>query len=355
MKRTTKRYVITTSGLNCYKYRVMSDGGDWVQYLKNPILLWMHQRAFSNDKSQILPPGCAVEIELHGDEWSCYLEFDENDPFAMQLYNKYEAGILNMVSLGAIPLEWTEDPSMMLPGQTGPTITKWKVTDISCVDIGGNDDACACQLYGHDEKRIELSGLDKEGFIKLFNSLQQIKNDDNDNMKLIQLTGAALNGILLSLKLDETATEVQVQKAVADMIQLNASQATDINTLKADKKDLQDEVTQLKADQNEANVIKLADDNKNKYLPGQREKYIRLARVDFDGTKELLEGMPVLESVADKLTSGNENGDKEVKELIKLSYDELWKTGQLERLQKLDNQAYLDKRAEKFPVKSDKK
>lgn len=146
MKRTTKRYVITTSALNCYSYRVLSDGVDFSQYNNNPILLWMHQRANGIDKSQILPLGRVVEIRREGDAWTGQPEFDETDAFAISVYNKYEAGVLNMLSLGATPLEMSSDPRYMLPGQQNPTVLSCKVTDISCVDIGGNDQALPVRL-----------------------------------------------------------------------------------------------------------------------------------------------------------------------------------------------------------------
>jgi len=167
MKRTTKRYVITTSAVNCYKYRVLSAGVDFSQYINNPILLWMHKRADGNSRDQILPLGRVVEIRLEGDAWTCQPEFDETDSFAMSVFNKYESGVLNMLSLGAIPLEVSDDPKYMLSGQTEPTVTKCKVTDVSCVDIGGNDQALPVQLYDASGRSIALSYGSVGQYLKL--------------------------------------------------------------------------------------------------------------------------------------------------------------------------------------------
>lgn len=157
MKRTSKRYVVTTESLNCYGYRVLTNGIDISQYLNNPILLWMHQRADGKNKDQILPLGRAVDIEVKDGVMTCALEFDDTDVFAMQVYNKYENGTLNMLSLGAKPLEWSDRPEQMVAGQTGPTFTKSKMIDISCVDIGGNDDALPVRLYDLNDNVISLS------------------------------------------------------------------------------------------------------------------------------------------------------------------------------------------------------
>ena len=157
MKRTTKRYVITTSALNCYSYRVLSSGVDFNQYRNNPIMLWMHQRATGDNTNQILPLGRVVEIRLEGDAWTGQPEFDENDTFAMSVYNKYESGILSMLSLGAIPLEVSSDAQYMLPGQQNTTVLACRVTDVSCVDIGGNPQALPVQLYDIGGNKIALS------------------------------------------------------------------------------------------------------------------------------------------------------------------------------------------------------
>lgn len=146
MKRTTKRYVITTSAVNCYGYRVLSDGVDFSQYNNNPILTWMHTRADGTNRNQILPLGRVVDIRKEGDAWTGQPEFDDTDSFAMSIYNKYENGTLNMLSLEAQPLQVSDDASLMLPGQTGPTVTRCKVTAISAVDRGGNDEALPVKL-----------------------------------------------------------------------------------------------------------------------------------------------------------------------------------------------------------------
>jgi hypothetical protein len=167
MKRTTKRYVITTSALNCYSYRVLSTGVDFSQYNNNPILLWMHIRADNNTTNQILPIGRVVEIRLEGDKWTGQPEFDENDAFAMSVYGKYEAGVLNMLSLGANPLEVSDAPEYMLPGQINPTVLKCKVTDVSCVDVGGNPEALPVQLYDATGCMIALSFTSISSYLKL--------------------------------------------------------------------------------------------------------------------------------------------------------------------------------------------
>lgn len=357
MKRTSKRYVVTSDALNCYGFRVITSGGDISNYANNPILLWMHNRATGNTTNQILPLGNGIELVFEGSDdatklW-CYLQFDDTDPFALQIANKYENGTLNMLSLGAKPLEWSDDPADMVPGQTGPTVTKWELVEISCVDIGGNPDAFGVQLYDADDNKINMADFTGESFVKLFNPLQKItKTDNNDNMKLIELKGPALTGILLALKLKDDATEADVQKEVADLVQLKADNAQTIITLKADAKKANDDLKALQDAQNGEKVIALVDGaiTAKKILPGQKDAYIALATADFDNTKAILDGMTGTKSIKEQIELGSKE-TTELGELIKLSWDDLHQSGKLERLKELDNEAFLEKREEKYPKK----
>jgi hypothetical protein len=329
---------------------VLTTGGDMSQYVNNPIMLWMHLRATGNSKDQILPLGRCVDIKIEGDQITCYLEFDETDPFAMQIYNKYENGTLNMLSLGAKPIEISNDPELMLPGQLGPTVTKWLWVETSCVDIGGNPDAFGCQLYDADDNKIEMASLTPEGMIALYDNLQNtIKSD----MKIITLNAASASAILLHLKLNETATEVDVQKAVADLVQLSLDRETQIQTLITEKESLT--AAKTKAEQDLANSIKLATTNKiialvdtaiaeKKILPGQKETYIKLATADFDNTKAALDAITPTKTIAQAVGEGKAAGG----DYTALSWNDLDKAGKLTKLKAENFELFKEKFAERF-------
>lgn len=182
-------------------------------------------------------------------------------------------------------------------------------------------------------------------------------------MKLIQLTGPALTGILLALKLKEDATEADVQKEVADLAQNNITLAGEVATLKLAKTNLETaksvaekELNELKAAQNGEKVIALVDGGitAKKILPGQKDAYIALATADFANTKAILDGMTGTKTIKEQLELGAKE-TTELGELIKLSWDDLHQSGKLERLKALDNEAYEAKREAKFPKSVTKK
>lgn len=237
-----KEVVISNSKLNSYGFRVLTEGIDTTQYARNPILLWMHNRPFRGTTDEVLPIGRIENLRIDGDNLIGTPIFDEQDEFAQRIAAKWDAGILKMASAGLEVVELSDDPSMLVQGQRRSTVTKSKLTEVSIVDIGANDDALA--LY-KDGKTITLSAGDSQEL-------------DFMNINTNPKTKAQMKKIALQLGLPENATEQEIASAItklqndaAETVQLrkNAEQATEqaINTaidnaiklrkITADKKD----------------------------------------------------------------------------------------------------------------------
>lgn len=196
-----KEVVITTNGLNSYGSRVLTEGLSTEQYEKNPVLLWMHRRCFDGDT---MPIGRMENLHREGDKLIGTPVFDEKDEFALLIKQKWENGFLKMASAGIEIVETSDDPLLLLAGQTRPTITKSKLVEVSIVDIGANDDAL--QLT-HEGKMLRLAaGEDNEVLPLMKNSEFKIQNTET-NMKQI----------LLALGLSESATEAEALSAIATL------------------------------------------------------------------------------------------------------------------------------------------
>lgn len=188
-----KRVRLTNERLNCYGSWLVTAGGDIEQFQKNPILLYMHKRG--------TVVGQVKNIKVEGDEITGELEFDEATDLSIQLKKQYECGSLRMVSVGISVIELSDDPALLKPGQTCMTVTKWKLNEVSLVDIGANDDAITLKMDG---KVLELGEGGENHLPKL-----------NTNNK--SETEMDLKSIALSLGLPETATEAQVQAKIAEL------------------------------------------------------------------------------------------------------------------------------------------
>ncbi len=304
-----KDVIISTSGLNCYGSRVLTSGADLSQYQKNPILLWMHRRCFEHG---VMPIGRMENLRIDGDRIIGTPVFDESDEFAKQIAGKWENGFLRMASAGIEIIETSEAPEHLLPGQRRATITRWKLEEVSIVDIGGNDDAL--QLYGADGKLLKLAagepcdrlpllsekpaeGTAPEAEINQFNNKYQMKKD------ILQLLG-----------LPETASEQDVVSAVrllkekankADSLQLagiNAlvDGAIAEKRITADKKEhfvglgktagieaLRTTLDLMRPQQKPTDVI-----NRRTDEPEGRKTYAKLSEVPADEIPALKEGNP---------------------------------------------------------------
>lgn len=214
-----KEMIISTSRVNSYGSRVITAGIDITQYEKNPVLLWMHRRSFTNDNP--LPIGRVENLHFDGDALKGTPVFDMNDPFAKQVADKYENGFLKMCSAGLDIIETSVDPQHLLPGQTRATIVRAKLTEVSIVDIGSNDDALQLTNSG---KLLTLSAgeaCEALPLLELAKPDEKTDNTDNtdgekpeDNINNNSNNKRMKKETLTLLGLPDTATEEQAHTAV---------------------------------------------------------------------------------------------------------------------------------------------
>lgn len=189
----SRRIRITNDSLNSYGTRVLTSGMNLEQYQRNPVLLYMHERG------NVI--GYVKDIAVEDGEVTGELMFDEASELSVRCKKQYEFGSLKMVSAGLDILETSEDPKLLVQGQTCPTITRSKLFEVSLVDIGANDDAIVLQKDG---KKITL-GRDSECPLPMLN---------NNNQKQKQMEQKQF---ALQLGLPETATEAELTARLGEL------------------------------------------------------------------------------------------------------------------------------------------
>lgn len=189
----TRRVRITNDSLNSYGTRVLTSGMNVEQYQRNPVLLYMHERG------NVI--GYVKDLQVENGEVTGELMFDEASELSIRCKKQYEFGSLKMVSAGLDILETSEDPELLVQGQTCPTITKSKLFEVSLVDIGANDDAIVLQKDG---RRITL-GKDSECPLPLL-------NNNNQKQKRMEQKQFALQ-----LGLPETATDAEITARLGEL------------------------------------------------------------------------------------------------------------------------------------------
>jgi hypothetical protein len=333
MKKSTKRVTVTSEAKNDKGFRVRTAGIDVSGYEKNPIMLLMHQRPKGLNTDEVGVIGNVIELTFEDTKLKGIPAFDDTDPFAMKLFNKFENGTMRMVSAGLLPILFAKDANGEI------WLEKSKLIEISLVDIGSNPEALAVALYNENEELITLT-------------LEEITNNlkPETDMKLIQLNA----DVLPSLKLADGATADDVQKAIGNLVTLAAENAEAVKVKELEIVKLTTEAADFK-EKYEAGV-KLANDAKitalvdgavaeRKIVEGEKANFIKLASADFDTTKSLIDGMKSAPTVASQMKEGEPGED-----LAKLSWKELEGKGKLITLKAQDLPLFKEKFKAEFNV-----
>ena len=251
-----RRVRITNDSLNSYGTRVLTRGMDTAQYERNPVLLYMHERG------QVI--GYVNDLKVEDDEVTGELMFDCATELSRQCRKQWEFGSLKMVSAGLDVLEMSDDESLLVEGQTSPTITKSKLFEVSVVDIGANDDAI---VLTRDGRKITL-GRDGECPLPLL--------DNNKQQTTVKME---LKTIALLLGLPETADEAAV-----------TAKAKELMAADEKKSELQAKLEKM-TDERIVSLVKKAIEEK-RLSEENREQFVELGRkVGADDLEKTLNAM----------------------------------------------------------------
>ena len=270
------QFIINTENVNSYGYRILTDGIDYAQYMRNPVVLFMHERGVNAYKgSEVI--GRCTRLYKEGTTLIAEVEFDEQDEFAKKIAGKVERGYIRMASMFAEIKEVSTQPQHILEGQVYETVTACKLVEISIVDIGGNDNA------------LKLS---KDG--KPF-QLKKIVTNTSNNMDI--------KVIALALGMGENTKEEAVLSA--------------LHSLKTDKEKAEAEVVALKKTISETRTAEatiLVDKAVSLGLIPEvlKESQLKQFEADFDGQKAVLSKL-----IADKETEKTQQSQsKAVREVV---------------------------------------
>ena len=318
-----------------YGFRVLMSGYQPGLFESNPVMLLMHNRAMGGflggavTNDVLLPVGKWDDVKVDGKKLVGYPDFDDDDPMAVKVEGKVVKGYLNGCSVALVPLAVSDEPELKLPGQTGPTVTKWEIQECSIVDIPNCRNSLAIRNASGKQIHLSANNNNTGEVIELLNSLLPNKNKIMDKKILCAQLG-----------LPETASDAEV---TAKLAALNDS-ASKVATLTAEKEQLltaktnaENEVIQLKAVQETAKLEKLVDDAiaVKKLAAGDRDKYLKLAKADYATTKELIDSIQPYESISQGLSAETNANATELQELLKLSGRDLYMEGKFGALKKL--------------------
>lgn len=322
--KKNKSFILSDESVNTYGFRVLLSGADLAQFRRNPVMYFNHNE-------YDMPIGKWENIVVENGQLKADPVFDLDDEKGKQIAGKVERDFLRMASIGLRALEWSDDPKLMLPGQTRPTVSKWQLREVSIVGIGANHNAV--RLYDENDKQ-----LSDEQILKLF-----------DNRKPTFKTGNMNKELLTLLNLADNSTEEQLHDAVKAVVDRN-------KTLEAENKTLADEKAEREKADNEARkaeAVRLVDEAvKDGRLNAEgKADFLKFFETDFETTKKMLTNIPKRSSVKKEIEKQEQQNTGELADINAKSWDELDKGGKLQTLR----DKYPDIYAEKFEAKFGKK
>lgn len=315
-------FILHDDSVNTYRFRMLTAGANLDEFRRNPVMFLHH-----NDYD--LPIGRWENIRVEGSQILADAVFDELDDQAMKVKGKVDRGFIRMASIGAwAPEEKTEDPAMMLPGQTGPTVTKWTVREASIVAIGANHNAL--RMYNRSTgELIDLS--DTDAVLRLMDDLSIKKIDNMSNLKTI-------------LKLHDNASDADIETAVQNLQQENESLKQANATLEDENKRLKDEADNAEAQRQQAQkteAVQLVDAavRDGRLDASGKDAFIALFDADFERAKATLNAIPKVKSVVSQI----EEQQVELKDFVSKSWNELDRAGLLPKLKDAAPEIYAQK------------
>ena len=190
------RFIISDESVNRYGYRILSRGMSTASFEKNPVVFYNH-----GTFSLPIGKGNNLQHEIDG-TITLDIDFDMEDEQAVAVQKKAERGFLNACSVGIDVLETSTDATLVLTGQTRPTVTRSELLELSICGIPGNRNA------------LRLNGVHTENIEHI---LPRINHQTELKMKRV----------FKQLGLPETATEADI------LAQLAALETDDIPTTNA--------------------------------------------------------------------------------------------------------------------------
>ena len=326
-KKIDRFFKLSDSSVNCYGFRLLTEGYQLANYQVNPIGYYMHGRE----------NGVVVKWEdLKVEDGAVFGKPVINliNARGQQTLEEIENGFLNGASMGDfVVLDYSIDEADMLPGQTGPTVKSWYNKECSIVDLPGNNNALV-QLFDQNNNVLKLADL-------MAGSKNEV-HTLNFNMKQVTLNFTA--SWYASLGLAAAATPAQIEEKLNALF-AKADQydqlAIDVETHKTESKNWKLKYENLQTSsvktQLEGMLDKAIEDKK---ITVATKAQLGLAFASNpEGLKTLLAGMTGYQVITDALVDGDATAPKGMENK---TWDELFRENKLDGL-KVSNLAYFKK------------
>lgn len=329
-KKIDKEFQVTDSTVNVYGFRLLTSGYLMEEFQKNPIGFYMHGEYEQSPREQ----GVLVRWEdfrIDGDKVFAKPVINLAHPRGEQTVEEINDGFLNGASVGKIvALEISDDPAFMLPGQTGPTVTRWYNRELSLVDIPGNFNSLT--LFDSDGNAINLADF-------------KIQKTD---MKQLFLTPEMISKLGLADNADQAQAITALQN-LADKASKYDQAKQDLEQAQAATQVAQTALADYKKEQAGKEVASLLDValNDKKITVAQKNVLATQYEGKPDELKALLDATPAYQPITSQLSDEQKGTEEKFKNL---SYSQLDKAGLLPSLKAANLDLFKQKFQDEYGV-----
>lgn len=325
-----RTFLVSDASINSYRCRVFLAGSDLSAFESNPIMLYMHERG------RVI--GKWANLKWEGDKLFADPVFNLKDlkpQGGADIAQQVDDGFLNAASLGIIILEAVYNAELDCYD-----ITKWRLQEISIVDLGSN--ANALQLYDKAGEPIDQ--------LNLADHLQQFRAPVPAPIPPANPT-VSTNSIFmdnkvlaLQLGLPDTATDAEITAKLTTFSTAN----NELETLRKTVADNQKrEATEL---------LNLAETEK-RLTPAQKPAWEALFAANHENAKAALATLPKptnLTTFAQGGSAAQAEAGTLTKEEKKKKYKEMDRAGTLGKFKAENPESFADFFEATFGKKPDK-
>lgn len=286
-------FVVSDESVNRYGWRLLVAGIDTEGFLKNPVCCVQHN-------TWLIPVGKWKNLRVDGQKLLGTVEFDRNDDDAVKLYWKYKDGYMNAVSLNVVPVEESDDASMLIKGQKYPTLVRSELLEISLVTLPGQKNAVKLSHLDGSEYKLHL--ITKKEMAKEEKTVEQLQKDLDAANKLNAENLIAIHKARGVVQDGETASlqtlALSNYDAVKQMLEARTVAAPPAET----RIDAADEAKALA-------LVKLHLD-RGAIGADQQKIYEAAAKADYEGARKELEAKPGRDGLNTFVAGLGAGGDK---------------------------------------------
>jgi len=262
-------FIFTTETTNFKNMKIMTSGIDTSVFNDNPVMLYNHD-------TEILPIGTWADLSNDGKVIMAYANFDEEDPFAVEIQGKVNRDVIKRCSVG-LHVDSYDDIEILEDGSY--LILKSTLLECSIVPLPANKEAVKLSF---NLDKMDVSELTEENEIKItfkMNDTKEVVTEVTEIVEVVEPTKEEITEIHNAIQ--EDFKDVNIFKIELDEVKLK------LNALELENTELKNKLNAFEQNEKESYIVNAI--KEGKIGEDQKESFIELSKTNFTLVKDIIE------------------------------------------------------------------